>query len=809
MSRVTRILLLLLLPLSALTQKATLTGEVVNEEQGEPLMGAYIRIAGTDQLQSTDAKGAFRFTGLDYGSYTLIVTYTGMNELRRNIRVDQPAEQLRLRMQEAIYGLNTVIVQSEREASMGLSRLRAVEGVSIYEGKKSEVVPLADITANLAANNPRQVYARVAGLNIWESDGAGLQLGIGGRGLSPNRTSNFNTRQNGYDISADALGYPESYYTPPTEALERIEVVRGAASLQYGTQFGGMLNFVFKKPPRDKAFELVTRQSVGSFGFFNSFNSVAGTVADSKLSYYGFFQYKEGDGWRPNSDFNLQNGYASLRYRPASRLELGLEYTKMYYLAQQPGGLTDVLFERDARASFRERNYFRIDWDLLAATLDYRFNSRTRINSRLFALGARRQSLGILAPINVADLGGQRDLIDSQFDNIGNETRLLHRYNLLGQEQTFVVGTRYYRGNTNARQGLGNEGSGPDFFFLNPEDVESSDYDYDNINFAAFLEHIFYLSPRFTVTPGIRYEYIDTRAEGYFKNRVFDAAGNLITENRQDEATQQVRDFVLFGLGASFKYSPRRELYGNISQNYRAINFNDLRIDNPNGRVDPNIQDEQGFTADLGLRSRIKDWFYADVTAFYINYQDRIGWVLKADQPPLFNDIRLRTNIADARNIGLESFAELDLWHFLQPADSLGRLSVYVNASFIDSKYINTDDRSIQGREVELVPPFTFRTGLSFRRRAVSASLSWAYTAEHFTDATNARRTATAVNGLIPSYSVLDLSAAYNWRQFTLECSANNLLDQRYFTRRADSYPGPGIIPADGRSLFLTLQYKL
>ena len=115
---------------------------------------------------------------------------------------------------------------------MGLTKLRAVEGMAIYEGKKSEVVQLDAITANVATNNARQVFARVAGLNIWESDGAGLQLGIGGRGLSPNRTSNFNTRQNGYDMSADALGYPESYYTPPTEALSRIEVVRGAASLQ-------------------------------------------------------------------------------------------------------------------------------------------------------------------------------------------------------------------------------------------------------------------------------------------------------------------------------------------------------------------------------------------------------------------------------------------------------------------------------------------------------------------------------------------------------------------------------------------------
>ena len=65
-------------------------------------------------------------------------------------------------------------------------------------------------------------YAKIPGLNIWESDGAGIQIGLGGRGLNPSRNFNFNTRQNGYDISADALGYPESYYSPPSEAIDEI-----------------------------------------------------------------------------------------------------------------------------------------------------------------------------------------------------------------------------------------------------------------------------------------------------------------------------------------------------------------------------------------------------------------------------------------------------------------------------------------------------------------------------------------------------------------------------------------------------------
>jgi Fe(3+) dicitrate transport protein len=225
--------------------------------------------------------------------------------------------------------------------------------------------------------------------------------------------------------------------------------------------------------------------------------------------------------------------------------------------------------------------------------------------------------------------------------------------------------------------------------------------------------------------------------------------------------------------------------------------------------VDPNIRDERGYTADLGLRTRRNTWWYADVTAFYLSYNDRIGQLLKSDQPPLYNDYRLRTNIADARNVGVEAFLEANLWHFLAPADTFRRLTVFVNASVIDARYINTDDASIRNRQVELVPPMTFRTGISWTQGRFRSSFNWAYTAEHFTDATNARRTSSAVNGVIPAYMVADLSMGWSWRWLLLEASCNNLFDARYFTRRADAYPGPGIIPADGRGWFLTMGVRL
>jgi len=705
--------------------------------------------------------------------------------------------------------LQTVIVQ-EGTSNWSTTNLRQVESFAIYAGKKTEQIDLSKLTANVSTNNPRQIFGRITGLHIWESDGAGLQLGIGGRGLNPNRTANFNTRQNGYDISADALGYPESYYTPPMEALERIEVVRGAASLQYGTQFGGLLNFRFKQPSDNKKVGITSRQTLGSWGYLASFNSLEGHLVRPNIRYYTCFQLKRGDGWRPNSGFDQQFAYADVHWHPSKRLMIEFEYTRMDYTAQQPGGLTDKMFESNPRQSVRERNWFYVDWNIGALQVNYDFSDNTRLNVRTFGLSSQRKSLGQLERINVVDQGSPRTLIEGLFQNVGQEARLIHQYARNERPQTLLIGYRLYQGNTTSRQGAASDGSGPEFNFLNPGKLENSDYAFPSNNQALFAEHLFVMSPHWTITPGIRLENIQTRSGGYYQQRVLDAAGNVIVSNRITEQQVRHRTFLIAGLGTTMKASPYAEWYANVSQNYRAINFSDLRIVNPNIIVDSNIRDERGFTADLGLRWRKAELLSAEITAFYIAYNGRIGQVLRADRPPLYNDYRFRTNIADARNIGLETFLELNMLHGLFKINSPSwQWTIFLNAALVDARYTNTPDKSIQGKKVEMAPPILFRTGTSGRLNNFEASLQYSFTAAHFSDASNAQRTASAVEGVIPAYSIIDFSARWRFHRFTVEGSCNNLLNTPYFSRRAESYPGPGIIPSDGRGFYFTVGYSL
>ena len=97
--------------------------------------------------------------------------------------------------------LNEVIVL-EQENRFSNTKLNDIVNNSIFAGKKTNNIILENIAGDMSSNNARHIYNKIGGLNIFQNDDAGLQLNIGGRGLNPGRSANFNIRQNGYDISA-------------------------------------------------------------------------------------------------------------------------------------------------------------------------------------------------------------------------------------------------------------------------------------------------------------------------------------------------------------------------------------------------------------------------------------------------------------------------------------------------------------------------------------------------------------------------------------------------------------------------------
>ncbi len=687
-----------------------------------------------------------------------------------------------------------------RNSRSDIQQLPEVVGTSIYAGKKNALIVLDNVQGNVVTNTMRQVMAKIPGIHIWESDPSGIQIGIAARGLSPSRSWEFNIRQNGYDIAADPFGYPEAYYNPQLQAVQRIEVVRGQGSLQYGPQFGGMVNYILRNGSDiTQKWQLETQQTIGSNGLFNSYNAIGGKTG--KWHYYSFFDHRNGNGWRQNSRYFTNSGYGTVTYYINPALSLTAELTHSQQRIQQPGGLTDGQLQADARQSFRSRNWFDIRWTTPALILNYKISDRAKLNTKLFATIGDRNSVGLLQSITTKDsinpATGQynnRTLQHDAYRNYGMETRFMADYSTGVQTSTLSAGLRLYTGTTTRlADGKGSTGTDYDMTVTSnyPRDINFTSY-----NAAIFIENIFRLSKKWLVVPGIRYEWLKGTAAG---RNGYTSGGQAI--NLQNIGRS--RSFLLAGIGVEYHTSKTTELYANWSQAYRPIQFANLQAPPTTDVVDEALADSKGYNMDLGYRGRVKDWLTFDVSAFYLQYNNRIGTVTVAGSPAY----RLITNVGNSTSKGLEAFAEFNLWRiFSQKREN--DLLLFASWGYTDARYSGDyKDSNTKGKRLENAPQNILRTGITARHKELQLTLQISHVGNAFSDANNTpTATANGNTGLIPAYTVTDLTAAYKFcKSIQLKAGLNNLTNTTYFTRRAGGYPGPGALPADGRTFFISL----
>ncbi|MBY0480730.1 MAG: TonB-dependent receptor [Chitinophagaceae bacterium] len=692
-----------------------------------------------------------------------------------------------------VHRLNEVTVTAFKTVR-GIGHMPELKDGIIYAGKKSELIIVDSLDANKAINNTRQILGRIPGLNIVETETGGFTAnGIATRGLNPIQSIEMNTRQNGYNISADIFGYNEAYYIPPMEAVQRIEMVRGAASLQFGSQFGGLVNYVIRDAPVNKSFEWNTSQTVGSFGLFNSFNSIGGSF--KKFNYYAFMQYRYMDGYRPNSRQWQFSGFGKLQYAVSSKLNFGIEYSILRNQLKMPGGLTDSLFNLDAKISTRSRNWLRSPWNIIAANASYSIDEETSLNIKSTYLFSSRSlvwrnedggpsALDLIDP--VTNEYTPREVGVERMHNSTTEIRLSRNYFLGNQKSTLATGVRLAYAWFD-RMGAGEGTTGADFN-LSINGNWGYDLKFTTKNTTTFIENIFRVSEKFSVTPGFRLEYLESTSKGY----------KISDNNKLESNEKRVRSFPLFGLGLQYKASMNANVYANISQAYKPIEYGQLEPFGISSKIDPGLKDANGFNSDLGFRGTIKNFLNFDIGVFYMAYNNRIGVLLKTD--PVTGDLySLRTNIANSVHKGIETYVEFNLLKYLNNHSHYG-LSIFNSFAYIDARYTSGE---FSGKRVEAAANTINRVGLIFNSKKLSATFQVNSVGDAYGDASNVKQSEDPIAGYIPAYTVLDLSGTYKIKNYSVKIGVNNLADKSYYTRRTDEYPGPGIIPSIGRSVYL------
>jgi Fe(3+) dicitrate transport protein len=483
------------------------------------------------------------------------------------------------------------------------------------------------------------------------------------------------------------------------------------------------------------------------------------------------------------------------------------EYTHSDMLSQQAGGLTDVQFQDNAQQSSRARNWMSIPWNLMNVQLDINASEKFQLEIKTFGLLATRSSVGFLDPINTADVilaatndYAVRRLDVDKYQNIGTELRGKYEFKLFGNKQTLAFGARAYQAKTFRHQkGSGTTGSD---FNMNIDSLGYKvNYVFGTKNYALFAEQALYLGKRILVVPGVRLEQI-----------VSSGSGSVNYANGEIPFQERAISKLLFGIGTEFHLNEKNEIYANASQAFRPMTFSELIPSATTDVVDPNLKDSEALNIDFGVRGSWKNYISYDASVYQMNIQDRIGTYKDS------LSIRHVTNIGASLSKGVEVYLELNVLNNFKQGN-FGSLHPFASIAYNEATYTSWNDPTvvsgsssdITNKTVENAPRRIQRYGLTYKLKGFSATYQLNKVSEAFADATNSiLPSVDAKSGLIPAYSVSDLSFGYSGKEnYTLQVGVNNLFDESYFTRRAGGYPGPGLLPSNGRTFFFTFGIQI
>lgn len=684
-----------------------------------------------------------------------------------------------------------------------ITRLPEEQNGFLNSGKKNEVITIAGTSANIAVKTGRQLFAKIPGVFVYDMDGSGNQLNISTRGLDPHRSWEYNIRQNGIIINSDMYGYPASHYSAPMESFDKIELLHGTGSLQYGAQFGGMINYITRKPDSVKTFTFESINTAASYNLLSSYNAISGTY--KKFSYYAYFYKRHADGYRNNSQSDATAQYVQLNYQFNKNISFKAELGRSKYLYHIPGPLNDSMFNANPTMSTRSRNYFSPDIYVPSLALNWRLSKQAKINITASGVFGSRNSVMLDAFADVPDtinratgLYKNRQVDIDNFNSRTIEFRLLQQYHI-GKMQSKLATGFVYMNNDLHRSQLGKGTTGSDYDLSLVEPGFGRDIHFKTNNIALFAENSFLLSSKWTVSPGIRYENGNSKMDGIIKYYTVNELPTTIKHN-----------FALLGISTQYLLGKENTFYGGISQAYRPVIFKDIIPASTYEQVDKNLKDAFGYNAEAGVRGKLLNHLQYDISYFRLLYKNRLGTLVLQDNSG--QSYTFKTNIGNSLTNGLEMFIQYKF-----PVTNHLFAGLFTSTAYMDAKYISGQvstgvaNKSIIANKVEAVPKWISRNGVDILYKGFSCTLLYSYTSSTFSDALNTViPPASGAKGFTPAYALWDFNASLRTNSFfSIRAGLNNIFNNQYFTKRPTFYPGPGIWPSDGRNIYVTVAVKI
>nr|WP_298143132.1 TonB-dependent siderophore receptor [uncultured Pseudomonas sp.] len=613
---------------------------------------------------------------------------------------------------------------------------------------------------------------RVPGIKVFDETGTGALPQISVRGLYESRSGRAQVLSDGIPLSLAPYGQTSLSLFPQTMAtVDRIDIVRGGAAVQYGpNNVGGVINFISKPIPQTWQTTLQEKATFapGGRSLWDSYIGTGGYLTEN----FGLqldLNTVSGEYGREHSDSDVQN------YRLRGQWDIddtrSLSFGVQRYIADLDlaGALSVADYKDDPRQSTRNLDRFEGDTDRVWGTYSQYLGAigpfdAVEFSWTNFAHNSYRNFLVGLPFTPDAEPTTFQDA-PRDFRVWGSEPRLSLSIDGDKVSQTWLLGARLVKEDVDFKVNRENLSTGAHSVIR--------DWTFDDEAKAVYLSNeLKLLDGRLTLTPGVRYEHA--------RMEYADGVSGVERETVAEEW--------LPGLSAGYQLNDDWFVYANAQRSLRVPQITSIVKDG-------DVAAELAWNYETGVRYTPWNGLRVDLGLYRIDFDDQIEYNRSNDR---------FENLGSTRHQGIETEV------FWTPA-ALPTLDLHAGYAYLDSEQRSGE---FKGNEV----PFASAHQLTVDGRYRFAE-HWTYTLDGlyvssaYTDAANSHaEDAAATVGELPAYWLWNTAIEREFKLddgslLTTSAGVSNLFDREYYFRGIDTSPW-GRQPAPGRTLTLGVNYS-
>ncbi|MBI5087272.1 MAG: TonB-dependent receptor plug domain-containing protein [Acidobacteria bacterium] len=460
-----------------------------------------------------------------------------------------------------------------------------------------------------------EALRKAPGLFARPEEGFSLRPNIGIRGLNPTRSTKVLLLEDGVPLAYAPYGDNASYYHPPVERFDSIEVVKGSGQIAWGPNtVGGVVNYVTPAIP-DRPVGTLSLTG-GNRDFFNGHFRYGGTWRGTGL--LADAVRKQGAGARDNvrsglSDFNFKSlTPLSPKHALAFKANRYAEDSRLTY-----SGLRLAEWQMDPRWNpFRNDHFYGTRWGASAvysAALQPNLILTTTVYGSVFLRDWWRQSSNsaqrpnrsadpaCLGMANLNTTCGNEGRL-RRYYTWGVDPRVRWSYSLFGVRSELDAGLRAH---FETQERVQMNGASP----TARTGVIVEDNQRRNQAYSGYLQNRFFFGG-LTITPGVRLEHVRYQRT----NRLFNSGMGVTGDTSLTRAIP--------GIGAA--WTPKSgavTVFAGVHRGFAPPRTEDI-IGNNGGFVE--LEPELSWNFEAGVRARLTRRLSLESTFFRMDYQNQI-----------------------------------------------------------------------------------------------------------------------------------------------------------------------------------------